>query len=337
MCPLPDVEFGNDEPLYNIGVVARMTGISMATLRAWERRYDFPESERTAGGHRLYSERDVLRLRWVKARIDEGMQTAQSINALRHQEETGHLLLAPAVGIGTEIEHELGQRQQNGLMLDKRQYLHVYQDRLLDLLINRNFSRADELLGEALMSSSPEDVILQMIGPVISRTGSLWETNEINVATEHMATNYLRQRLMTWMLSGPPPVAVPPVVLACAPDEWHEGGLLIIGSLLRRRRWPVAYLGQSLPLEDLALFSNEIRPSVIVLVAMTENTASAIAQWPRYLPGAAENNQPIIAYAGRVFVEQPEWRLRVPGMYLGDKFEDGVKTIERLLSTGKSS
>ena len=54
----------NDEPLYNIGVVSRMTGISMATLRAWERRYEFPDSERTAGGHRLYSENDVLRLRW---------------------------------------------------------------------------------------------------------------------------------------------------------------------------------------------------------------------------------------------------------------------------------
>jgi DNA-binding transcriptional MerR regulator len=336
MSPLPDVEFGNAEPLYNIGVVARMTGISMATLRAWERRYDFPESERTAGGHRLYSERDVLRLRWVKARIDEGMQTAQSINALRHQEETGHLLLAPVVGVGAEIEPAAGQKEQDGHLREKRQYLHVYQERLLEALIHRNFARADELLGEALMSTTPEDVILQMIGPVISRTGTLWELNEINVATEHMATNYLRQRLMTWMLSGPPPVATPPVVLACAPDEWHEGGLLIIGALLRRRRWPVAYLGQSLPLEDLALFTNEIRPHVVVLVAMTENTASAIAQWPRYLPDAAENKQPIITYAGRVFVEQPEWRLRVPGMYLGDRFEDGVKTIERLMSSGKT-
>jgi DNA-binding transcriptional MerR regulator len=53
MKTLPDVQTGNEEPLYNIGVVARMTGISMPTLRAWERRYDFPDSERTAGGHRL--------------------------------------------------------------------------------------------------------------------------------------------------------------------------------------------------------------------------------------------------------------------------------------------
>src|SRR4030066_781040 len=93
MSPLPDVIIGSTEPLYNIGVVARMTGVSMATLRAWERRYKFPESERTAGGHRIYSEKDVMRLRCVKERIDEGMQTAQAINALRYQEQTGKLTL----------------------------------------------------------------------------------------------------------------------------------------------------------------------------------------------------------------------------------------------------
>ena len=84
--PIPEIETGSDEPLYNIGVVSRMTGISMATLRAWERRYDFPSARRTMGGHRLYSEKDIMQLRWVRDRIEEGMQTAQSINALRHQE-----------------------------------------------------------------------------------------------------------------------------------------------------------------------------------------------------------------------------------------------------------
>src|SRR5512139_711308 len=106
MSPLPDVKVGNNEPLYNIGVVARMTGVSMATLRAWERRYEFPDSERTAGGHRLYSEFDVMRLRWVKERIDDGMQTAQAINALRHQEQTGNLTLVNQLPILQEQKFE---------------------------------------------------------------------------------------------------------------------------------------------------------------------------------------------------------------------------------------
>ena len=43
----------SDESIYNIGVVSRMTGVPVATLRVWERRYGFPRSERTPGGHRL--------------------------------------------------------------------------------------------------------------------------------------------------------------------------------------------------------------------------------------------------------------------------------------------
>ena len=88
----------SEDPIYNIGVVARMTGIPVATLRVWERRYNFPQSERTAGGHRLYSEKELLRLRWVKATIDEGMQTSQAIRALRNRERQGRIPeLTPAV------------------------------------------------------------------------------------------------------------------------------------------------------------------------------------------------------------------------------------------------
>src|SRR5512147_3135227 len=93
MASVSETQSGSGVPLYNIGVVSRMTGISMATLRAWERRYDFPESKRTVGGHRLFTERDIIRLRWVKQRIDAGMQTSQAIHALQHQEQTGQPVL----------------------------------------------------------------------------------------------------------------------------------------------------------------------------------------------------------------------------------------------------
>jgi MerR family transcriptional regulator, light-induced transcriptional regulator len=322
----------NEEPLYNIGVVSRMTGISMATLRAWERRYNFPDSERTAGGHRLYSEKDVMRLRWVKARIDEGMQTAQSINALRHQETTGHLVLIANTATPTQPVHaDRIQAARDELRQDMPSFLETFRERLTESLLERNLDRADQVLGEALAISSPEDLILKVIAPNISVFGTFWERGEINIAIEHLATNYLRQRLLSWMLSGPPPRSTKPIVMSCAPDEWHEGSLLVLGALLRRRRWPVAYLGQALSLTDLAAFVEKIQPNMVVLVAMTEKTAQHLADWPQYLPEAARRNHPIVGYGGRVFVEQPEMRFKVPGMYLGNSFEDGISTIERLM------
>src|SRR5512139_3424084 len=146
MSPLPDVKVGNHEPLYNIGVVARMTGVSMATLRAWERRYNFPESGRTAGGHRLYSEFDVMRLRWVKERIEDGMQTAQAINALRHQEQTGNLALVDQLPVLHEEKIE-----------KPSPHLSTYREQLSTALLNRDLARADTILGEALAISTPDD------------------------------------------------------------------------------------------------------------------------------------------------------------------------------------
>ncbi|MEW5871709.1 MAG: MerR family transcriptional regulator [Chloroflexota bacterium] len=320
MSPLPEVAIGNEEPLYNIGVVARMTGVSMATLRAWERRYSFPDSERTAGGHRLYSERDVLRLRWVKERIDEGMQTAQAINALRHQEQTGHLAL---------VEHFPTAQEEASRV--STPHLHALEEQLSASLINRDLSKADLILGEALALSSPDDLILDVIGPTLATVGTAWENGKISVATEHLATNYLRQRLLMWMVSGPPPRTTSPIVLACAPNEWHEGSLLILGALLRRRRWPVAYLGQAVPLQDLASFVRELKPSMVVLIAMTENSAAQLSEWPQWLPETAQSGKPIVGYGGRIFINQPQWRMRIAGNYLGDNFRQGLETIERLL------
>jgi DNA-binding transcriptional MerR regulator len=321
MSPLPEVTLGSHQPLYNIGVVARMTGVSMATLRAWERRYEFPDSERTAGGHRLYSEFDVMRLRWVKERIDNGMQTAQAINALRHQEQTGNLTLVNQLPI---LQEEKTERLSA--------HLPAYQEQLTAALRNRDLVKADTILGEALAITTPDDLILEVIGPSLASIGAAWEDNKISIATEHLATNYLRQRLLMWMVSGPPPKPVSPIILACAPNEWHEGSLLILGALLRRRRWPIAYLGQALPLQDLASLVRDLKPSMVMLVAMTENSAAEIAAWPNWLPEVAQTGKPVVSYGGRIFTQQPEWRMRVAGVYLGDTFREGINTIERLLS-----
>jgi DNA-binding transcriptional MerR regulator len=320
MDKLPEVTLGSEDPLYNIGVVTRMTSISTATLRAWERRYNFPQAERTSGGHRLYSEQDILRLRWVKQQVDSGMQTAQAINALRYQEQHGRVVSVPEPSISS------------GLQSPDFPHAGSFQNRLLDALLALDTQTADQVLGEALALSTPEDLILDVIAPVMAKIGEAWEVDNINIANEHLATNFLRQRLLMWMLSGPPPKPVRPIILACGPNEWHEGSLLILGALLRRRRWPIAYLGQSVPLSDLANFVREIRPSMIVLVAMLPESASELIDWPQWLPEVASSGNPPVGYGGRIFTVAPEWRIRMAGMFLGSDYRQGVENIERTLS-----
>jgi DNA-binding transcriptional MerR regulator len=51
-----------DRATMPIGEVARQTGMTVPTLRAWERRYGLLVPVRTAGGHRRYSDEDVRRV-----------------------------------------------------------------------------------------------------------------------------------------------------------------------------------------------------------------------------------------------------------------------------------
>ena len=136
-----------------------------------------------------------------------------------------------------------------------------------------------------------------------------------------------------WLLTAPPPYAVPPTILACVPGELHEGGLLILSALLQRRRWPVAYLGQSVPLADLAEFIGVIRPLAIVLTATREESARSLVEWPQALSGAVRGGPPLVCFGGHVFVERPEWSTRVPGIYLGSDLRGAVETLEDLLQS----
>lgn len=306
----------DNEPLFNIGAVTRMTGIPEATLRIWERRYSFPVSTRTPGGHRLYSPQEVARLRWIKQRVDEGVQISQAIQALERLEREG----AAPLWAPTSTPPEPGGPSAE-----------MFLQQLTEALFQHDTDRADQVLAEAYPLLPTENLVLDVIGPALREIGEAWADRRIGVATEHFSSHYLRARLLMWLRAGPPAYRVSPVALACAPGELHEGSLLMLGVLLRRLRWPIAYLGQTMPLSEMPAFVEAVDPAVIVFVAMREETAQALAEWPRWLPQAASAKRPIVAYGGRAFTERPALAEQVPGVLLGSTLREGVDTLNRML------
>ena len=61
---------GTDVPLFSIGTVARMLGISVFTLRMYERE-GLVVSHKAASSHRLYSHSDVERLKCIRHAIND--------------------------------------------------------------------------------------------------------------------------------------------------------------------------------------------------------------------------------------------------------------------------
>jgi DNA-binding transcriptional MerR regulator len=78
-----------DLPIYSIGAVERMLGIPAATVRNWEERYKLVNPERSGGGHRLYTRAQVDQLRFVKERLDRGLQPAEAHRLLGERLELG--------------------------------------------------------------------------------------------------------------------------------------------------------------------------------------------------------------------------------------------------------
>ena len=58
--------------LYSIGDVAKLTNLSVFTIRAWERRYSVVNPTRSNGGTRRYSSADLKKLQRLKAGVEAG-------------------------------------------------------------------------------------------------------------------------------------------------------------------------------------------------------------------------------------------------------------------------
>ena len=85
-------------PIYPIRTVAHLTGVNPRRIRAWEDQYNLLTPARTGGGHRLYSEEDVERIRWVKTMVDRGM----SLKGIQRLIESSKDIAMAVEGRGTQ-------------------------------------------------------------------------------------------------------------------------------------------------------------------------------------------------------------------------------------------
>ncbi len=62
-----------EQTLYAIREVSEITGVKPVTLRAWQRRYNLVQPQRTAKGHRLYTDADIQTIRQIQSWLLKGV------------------------------------------------------------------------------------------------------------------------------------------------------------------------------------------------------------------------------------------------------------------------
>jgi MerR family transcriptional regulator, light-induced transcriptional regulator len=264
----------SDEPVLRIGELSRRVGLSDHVLRAWESRYGLLQPVRTAGGFRLYSPADELRVRRMQAALARGLSAAEAARSTLAAEDAAQPgttdLLAAASGLA-DVAEALAQ----ALDAFDEPAAHAWLDRLLtDLTV--------------------ETVLRDVLVPYLHDLGLRWERGEVGVAQEHFATHLLRGRL-AGMARGWGLGDGPHAVLACPPEELHDVALMVFGVVLHRRGWRISFLGASTPVDDLVEVVADTKPSLVVLAATTTERFTGIA---RELALLAEKVPVAVAGAG---------------------------------------
>jgi MerR family transcriptional regulator, light-induced transcriptional regulator len=214
----------NKPGLLRIGELSRRSGVSPELLRAWERRYHLLRPARSQGGLRLYSLEDLERVRLMQHHLARGLAAAEAA-ALAAEPP-----LAPS---GAET-----------LLADAKGELAAALEAFDEPRVHAVF---DSLLATATIDTVLATVVL----PYLHELGERWERGEASVAEEHFASAVLRGRLLG-LARGWGRGLGPRIVLACAPGEQHDLGLIAFGLALRARGWRVVYLGADTPLASVA-------------------------------------------------------------------------------------
>ncbi len=287
-----------------IKAVSERTGVSVYTLRAWERRYGVPQPSRVPGNrYRLYDENDLAEVLWMKRQVESGVSPAQASSLLQQQRRPkGVVFAAPA------------------------QPLAATQSALQAALLKADEQGARHILDEAFALFTPEQVALQIIQPTMQEIGERWMRNEISVWQEHVASNLIRQKLLAVLQSQPEPaLSARHLIAACAPAEEHELGLLILTLMVNRQGWRTTFLGQGTPLEDIVAVARANTPNAVVISVTTVVGLTSL------IPLLLQANRPAapLAFGGRLLNLLPTLREHLPGAYLG---EDAA-AVARALTT----
>jgi MerR family transcriptional regulator, light-induced transcriptional regulator len=308
-------------PAYNLKVVLKETGLAADTLRAWERRYGLPMPQRTAGGHRLYSQRDIETIKWLMKRQEEGLSISRAVDMWNEQLASGTDPLADVVSPSRTPITTLPIPYQAETNLD------AFREAWVQACMEFNESGSEQILNQAFSMFPVEAVCLEVLQKGMSEIGNRWYTNQASVQQEHFASALALRRLDALLNASPSPTRNQIVIVGCPPGEWHTFTPLLLSLLLRRRGLNVIYLGANIPVEEFANTVHDLKADLVILVAQQLITAATLQHTSQVLYSKKIH----IAFGGRIFSLHPDLPPAIAGHFLGNHLPAAVEQVELIL------
>lgn len=259
-------------PRHPIRVVARRTGLTPATLRAWERRYGVVEPGRSDGGQRLYSDQDIERLSRLRALTELG----RPIGLVAGLSE------GEAAALLEEDRAATGEAATSRRRLTDGDAPAAWVDEAYRAIGAMDGARLHAILRRSAAVLGAVRFLADVAEPLLQRVGSRWATGEITPAHEHLASGVLEQ-VLTWLM--PPSSSdhdLSRVVVATLAGERHGLGARLVAAAATTEGWGVVYLGTDLPATDIATAAREVGAAIVsISVVLTDRAAESVDELTR--------------------------------------------------------
>lgn len=308
-------------PTYNLMVVLKESGLKADVLRAWERRYGLPHPQRTAGGHRLYSEYDIAIVKWLQGRQAEGLSISRAVKQWKDLVAAGQ---DPLAGVALA--------KTSSFLPASGENIELLRQKWLDGCLAFDSLQAEQALNQAFALYPVEQACDAILRQGLQIIGDQWYLGKISPQQEHFASALAVRRIETLITAAPQPTRAQTVLVGCPFGELHTFPALTLGLLLQRRGVKVVYLGADIPLGQMDAAILSIRPNLVVLAAQQLVTAASLASMALAL---RERGIPL-AYGGLVFNHYPALRERIAGTFLGESLEAALEKIEQFILSSAS-
>jgi DNA-binding transcriptional MerR regulator/methylmalonyl-CoA mutase cobalamin-binding subunit len=250
--------------MYSIKAVSQATGLTVETLRAWERRYGIVVPRRDATGRRVYAPGDVLRLRRLREATDRG-------------HPIGRLAQLTDEGLASLLDESPDQRAASASS--------AFVERILESAQQFRATECEQALTLAIASLPPQQLISEVLTPLLRELGERWHRGELAIAQERLVSTSIRRHLGLVLDTYDRSARRDPIVFATLPGERHELGLLMSALMCASRGFRTYYLGPDLPAGEIARFARAVGASVVaVSVVFNEQLATL----PQHLQALAE-------------------------------------------------
>ncbi len=189
---LPHINAYSPTPRFDLEATVVETGVPAMTIRAWERRYGVPSPWRGGNNYTMYSQRDVMAVRWVRKRVASGTSVRQAMTEFARCEPEYAFSkgINPLTSASTlPVKRDLGEMREPLL---------------------RAFTLMDEvgcerILSDAFSTHPVGFVCQQLLQPILVQIVELRKLSNLPLTTEIFAAKVTRSQVVHLIEAGIPP------------------------------------------------------------------------------------------------------------------------------------